>query len=105
MRGAGELADAPLLLAIGTLLLERGKWTDAEKCLQRSLVVSETAGAMAKLADSQMEQHAYEMALTSYKKAVSLATEADGAPLAAHCKKQARHILIFHLGRPDEVED
>ena len=49
-----------------------------------------------------MEQHRYEEALAQFK--LALASPTADAETAAQCKKQASHILHFHLGRPEEAD-
>lgn len=97
-----ELADAGLLLQLGVAFYEVGKWSDAEAAVRRSLLRGESGPAQKALGDVLMEQHRYEESLEAFRSALAQGDLADEA--AKHCKKQASHLLHFHLGRPAEAE-
>ena len=97
-----DLADADLLVSLGGALLECGKWSDAEGAVRKALLVSPSASGLQGLGETLMEQHRYEEALSAFKEAIGF-PDASGDTVK-HCKKQASHLLHFHLNRPAEAD-
>jgi tetratricopeptide (TPR) repeat protein len=95
------LADAQLLLQLGGALFAVGKWSSSEAAIRRALLAGPSAPALQALGNAQMEQHLYEDALASYKEALSVADVPKD--IAEQCRRNASHILHFHLNRPDEA--
>jgi len=98
-----DLDSTELLLQLAAALHSAGKWFDADTAARRALLYGAGAPAYKVLADALMEQHRYDDALAAYRAAIDDPSAA--AAVVLHCKKQANHLLHFHLGRPEEAMD
>ena len=97
-----ELADPALLLQLAVALHSAGKWADADAAARRALLRGAAAPAHQALGDTLMEQHRYEDALDAFKSAIG--AEGASEEVVKHSKKNASHLLHFHLNRPAEAE-
>ena len=97
-----ELAEPGLLLELSVAMYEVGHWSDSEAAVRKALLYGPSAPAHKALGNALMEQHAYEEALASYKDAIADASCTE--EIARWCKKNASHLLHFHLNRPAEAE-
>ena len=71
-------------------------------CLASPLPVPRLAARPQALGDALSGQACYEEAVACYKEAIA----APGAPddVVKHSRKNASHLLHFHLGRPEEAD-
>ena len=97
-----DLAEPELLLSLGVALFDAGKWSDSEAAIRRSMMYNASAAALQALGSALMEQHRYEEALGAYKTAIGHPEAA--ADSISFCKRQASHLLHFHLNRPEEAD-